>query len=107
MLCNVESAVLRFIAEPQSVTVKVGGSIELACHVEPREGSDVRWRLNGSPLTSDLTRGIIVKATGQLLVTNMTSSIASSYDCVANDSRGAVISQPADVRIAGNGHFVG
>jgi hypothetical protein len=82
------------------VTVKAGAGIELVCLTEPRDGTDVRWRLNGSPFTSDLTRGIMVRV-GQLQITNVTTSLAGSYDCVANNSRGAVISQPADVRIAG------
>lgn len=91
---------MHFVNEPQSVTVKAGAGIELVCLTEPRDGTDVRWRLNGSPFTSDLTRGIMVRV-GQLQITNVTTSLAGSYDCVANNSRGAVISQPADVRIAG------
>ena len=92
-------ATLSFVTEPQSVTVKSGSGIELVCLTESRE-ADIRWRLNGSPFTSDLTKGIIVRA-GQLQITNVTASYVGTYDCVANNSRGAIISQPADVRIAG------
>ncbi|XP_053547376.1 cell adhesion molecule-related/down-regulated by oncogenes [Bombina bombina] len=88
----------RLISEPISTVQKPGGAVTLICSVEPRE-AHISWLLNGNLLDTTLISSIEVQA-GQLTIPSLGPTQAGWYQCIANTSRGAIISNRAIVSLA-------
>lgn len=87
----------RFISEPLSTVQKPGGPVKLHCLAEP---STVRisWLFNGEKLDSRVEQ--VEVHPGSLTIFSLSPSNSGQYQCIANNSVGAIVSRPARVSIA-------
>ncbi|XP_025072094.1 cell adhesion molecule-related/down-regulated by oncogenes isoform X2 [Alligator sinensis] len=87
----------RFISEPLSTVQKPGGPVKLHCLAEP---STVRisWLFNGEKLDSRVEQ--VEVHPGSLTIFSLSPSNSGQYQCIANNSVGAIVSRPASVSIA-------
>ncbi|MEE6484497.1 hypothetical protein FKM82_013888 [Ascaphus truei] len=93
----------RFQSEPLSVVQKPGGPVALSCSAEPPQAR-VTWLFNDELLDRSQTPGVEVQP-GYLTIYSLGPSHAGRYQCIANTSRGAILSRPAIVSLAYLGDF--
>ncbi|XP_054989706.1 cell adhesion molecule-related/down-regulated by oncogenes [Sorex araneus] len=91
-----------FISEPLSAVQKLGGTVELRCSAGPVT-AHISWLHNGKRLDRSMDQIQIHQGTLTLLSLN--PSLVGSYQCVANNSVGAIVSGPAMVSTAVLGDF--
>ncbi|XP_036132921.1 cell adhesion molecule-related/down-regulated by oncogenes [Molossus molossus] len=91
-----------FVSEPLSAVQKLGGPVALHCSAKPVTAR-ITWLHNGKRLDRNVEQINIHQGTLTLLSLN--PSLLGHYQCVANNSVGAVVSGPATVSIAVLGDF--
>ncbi|XP_026361236.2 cell adhesion molecule-related/down-regulated by oncogenes [Ursus arctos] len=91
-----------FISEPLSAVQKLGGPVVLHCSANPVT-AHISWWHNGRRLDRDLEQIKIHQ--GTLTILSLSPSLSGSYQCVANNSIGAIVSGPATVSTAVLGDF--
>ncbi|XP_036894192.1 cell adhesion molecule-related/down-regulated by oncogenes isoform X2 [Sturnira hondurensis] len=103
-LCSSVSSDLApyFVSEPLSAVQKLGGPVVLHCSAKPVT-AHITWRRNGKRLERNLEQIKIHQ--GTLTILSLSPSLLGDYQCVANNSVGAVVSGPATVSIAVLGDF--
>ena len=96
-----------FTADPSSLILPFpGGTVTFACSSAGYPPPSVDWLHNGVPVTAGTRVSVtMVGAESQLRVVNVVEADTGSYQCVANNSLGQVISQTASLTIASE--FVG
>ncbi|XP_059532669.1 cell adhesion molecule-related/down-regulated by oncogenes [Myotis daubentonii] len=103
-LCSSVSSDLApyFISEPLSAVQKPGGPVVLHCSAKPVTAR-ITWLHNGKRLDRNLEQIKIHQ--GTLTILSLNPSLSGYYQCIANNSVGAVVSGPATVSIAVLGDF--
>ncbi|XP_005870949.1 PREDICTED: cell adhesion molecule-related/down-regulated by oncogenes [Myotis brandtii] len=103
-LCSSVSSDLApyFISEPLSAAQKPGGPVVLHCSAKPVT-AHITWLHNGKRLDRNLEQIKIHQ--GTLTILSLNPSLSGYYQCIANNSVGAVVSGPATVSIAVLGDF--
>ncbi|XP_054448747.1 cell adhesion molecule-related/down-regulated by oncogenes [Pteronotus mesoamericanus] len=98
-LCSPVSSDLApyFTSEPLSAVQKLGGPVVLHCSAKPVT-AHITWLHNGKRLDRSLEQVKIHQGTLTLL--SLSPSLLGHYQCVANNSVGAVVSGPATVSVA-------
>lgn len=91
-----------FTSEPLSAVQKLGGTIVLHCSARPLT-AHISWLHNGKRLDKNMEQIKIHQ--GTLTILSLNPSLLGSYQCVANNSIGAVVSGPATVSAAVLGDF--
>lgn len=91
-----------FISEPLSAVQKLGGPVVLHCSAKPVT-AHISWWHNGKRLDRNLEQIKIHQ--GTLTILSLSPSLSGSYQCVANNSVGAIVSGPATVSTAGELNF--
>uniref|UniRef100_G1KZU4 Cell adhesion molecule-related/down-regulated by oncogenes n=1 Tax=Ailuropoda melanoleuca TaxID=9646 RepID=G1KZU4_AILME len=91
-----------FISEPLSAVQKLGGPVVLHCSAKPVT-AHISWWHNGKRLDRNLEQIKIHQ--GTLTILSLSPSLSGSYQCVANNSVGAIVSGPATVSTAVLGDF--
>ncbi|KAF6277710.1 cell adhesion associated, oncogene regulated [Rhinolophus ferrumequinum] len=99
ILCSSVSSDLApyFISEPLSAVQKLGGPVVLHCSAKPTT-AHITWLHNGQRLDRNLEQIKIHR--GTLTILSLNPSLSGYYQCVANNSIGAVVSSPATVSTA-------
>ncbi|XP_044293344.1 cell adhesion molecule-related/down-regulated by oncogenes isoform X1 [Varanus komodoensis] len=87
----------RFLSEPLSTVQKPGATVKLHCSVEPST-AHVSWLFNGEKLHKKLEQ--VDTQPGFLTIFSLSPSNSGTYQCISNNSIGAIISRPATVSIA-------
>jgi len=91
-----------FTTEPTAIFANQSDSVTLHCDAEPA-GVDIWWLKDGATVTSrrsELVRGRQLRIPGWRPSTSKSpeiSSLASVYQCIANNSVGALVSRHAKV----------
>ena len=98
----------RFIEEPRTVIAKHHTKIVMRCEVEPKS-ADIRWIRNDKYINTNLEQGIEIEG-GVLIVlsfkhTKKFKHHVGTYQCVANNTAGAIRSKPAQLLRAGKTHL--
>lgn len=84
----------RFVIEPQSLFWHQGSAAAvLVCNTEPSDAS-IRWVYNGSLITTKRGTAAI---SGRLVLDSSSKWEQGRYQCIANNSEGAVLSSVAYV----------
>ncbi|CAK7317612.1 Cell adhesion molecule-related/down-regulated by oncogenes [Vulpes lagopus] len=91
-----------FISEPLSAVQKLGGPVVLHCSAKP-VNAHISWLHNGKRLDRNMEQIKIHQ--GTLTILSLNPSLSGSYQCVANNSIGAIVSSPATVSTAVLGDF--
>ncbi|XP_060036127.1 cell adhesion molecule-related/down-regulated by oncogenes isoform X2 [Erinaceus europaeus] len=91
-----------FISEPLSAVQKLGGTVVLHCSARPVT-AHISWLHNGKRLDRNMEQIKIHQ--GTLTVLSLNSSFSGSYQCIANNSIGAIVSGPAIISTAVLGDF--
>ncbi|XP_004469303.2 cell adhesion molecule-related/down-regulated by oncogenes [Dasypus novemcinctus] len=91
-----------FISEPLSAVQKLGGPVVLRCSAKPVT-AHISWLLNGNRLDRSMEQIKIHQ--GTLTILSLNPSLSGYYQCVANNSLGAIVSGPATVSTAVLGDF--
>ncbi|XP_072678725.1 cell adhesion molecule-related/down-regulated by oncogenes isoform X3 [Canis lupus baileyi] len=91
-----------FISEPLSAVQKLGGPVVLHCSAKP-VSAHISWLHNGKRLDRNMEQIKIHQ--GTLTILSLNPSLSGSYQCVANNSIGAIVSSPATVSTAVLGDF--
>lgn len=86
-----------FVSEPLSTVQKPGATVRLHCSVEPTT-AHVSWLFNGEKLHKKVEQ--VDLQPGFLTIFSLSPSNSGNYQCVANNSIGAIVSRPAAVSIA-------
>ncbi|KAL7981501.1 hypothetical protein Chor_002397 [Crotalus horridus] len=86
-----------FISEPLSTIQKPGATIKLYCSTEPST-AHLSWIFNGEKLHKKIEQ--VDPQPGSLTIFSLSPSNSGTYQCVANNSIGAIISRPATVSVA-------
>lgn len=86
-----------FISEPLSTVQKPGATIKLYCSAEPST-AHLSWIFNGEKLHKKIEQ--VDPQPGSLTIFSLSPSNSGTYQCVANNSIGAIISRPATVSVA-------
>uniref|UniRef100_A0A8C0SXC0 Cell adhesion molecule-related/down-regulated by oncogenes n=1 Tax=Canis lupus familiaris TaxID=9615 RepID=A0A8C0SXC0_CANLF len=86
-----------FISEPLSAVQKLGGPVVLHCSAKP-VSAHISWLHNGKRLDRNMEQIKIHQ--GTLTILSLNPSLSGSYQCVANNSIGAIVSSPATVSTA-------
>ncbi|KAK9395086.1 cell adhesion molecule-related [Crotalus adamanteus] len=86
-----------FISEPLSTIQKPGATIKLYCSTEPST-AHFSWIFNGEKLHKKIEQ--VDPQPGSLTIFSLSPSNSGTYQCVANNSIGAIISRPATVSVA-------
>ncbi|XP_010959971.2 cell adhesion molecule-related/down-regulated by oncogenes [Camelus bactrianus] len=104
ILCSSVSSDLApfFTSEPLSAVQKLGGPVVLHCSAKPVT-AHISWLHNGKRL--DRNEDQIKVHRGTLTILSLNPSLSGDYQCIANNSVGAVVSGPATVSIAVLGDF--
>lgn len=105
ILCSSVSSDLApyFISEPLSAVQKLGGPVVLHCSAKPVT-THITWLHNGKRLDRNLEQIKIHQ--GTLTILSFNPSLSGYYQCIANNSVGAIVSSPATVSTAGEFNFV-
>lgn len=92
-----------FISEPLSAVQKLSGPIELYCSAKP-----VTTHISRSHNVKNRreTWNILRFIRGLWQFFSLNSSLLGYYQCLANNSIGAIVSGPATVSVAGEFNFV-
>ncbi|KAM4703952.1 cell adhesion molecule-related/down-regulated by oncogenes isoform 2-T4 [Rhinophrynus dorsalis] len=88
----------RFTSEPLSTVQKPGGPITLLCTAEP-PWAHISWLFNGVLLDRTQIQGVDFHP-GYLTISSLGPPHVGLYQCIANTSRGAILSRPATVSLA-------
>ncbi|XP_030873682.1 cell adhesion molecule-related/down-regulated by oncogenes-like [Leptonychotes weddellii] len=91
-----------FVSEPLSAVQKLGGPIVLRCSAKPVT-AHISWLHNGKRLDRNMEQIEIHQ--GTLTILSLNPSLSGSYQCIANNSIGAIVSSPATVATAVLGDF--
>ncbi|XP_010626959.1 cell adhesion molecule-related/down-regulated by oncogenes isoform X1 [Fukomys damarensis] len=91
-----------FISEPLSTVQKLGGPVILHCSAKPMT-AHISWLHNGKRLDRNMEQIKIHQ--GALTILSLNPFLSGYYQCIANNSIGAVLSGPATVSIAVLGDF--
>ncbi|XP_062053289.1 cell adhesion molecule-related/down-regulated by oncogenes isoform X1 [Lepus europaeus] len=91
-----------FISEPVSAVQKLGGPVVLRCSAKPLT-THISWLHNGRRLDRNMEQ--IKVHEGTLTILSLNPSLSGSYQCIANNSIGAIVSGPATVSTAVLGDF--
>ncbi|XP_019514406.1 PREDICTED: cell adhesion molecule-related/down-regulated by oncogenes-like [Hipposideros armiger] len=91
-----------FISEPLSAVQKLGGPVVLHCSAKPVT-AHITWLHNGKRLDRNLEQIKIHQ--GTLTILSFNPSLSGYYQCIANNSVGAIVSSPATVSTAVLGDF--
>ncbi|PNJ75261.1 CDON isoform 4, partial [Pongo abelii] len=104
ILCSSVSSDLApyFTSEPLSAVQKLGGPVVLHCSAKPVT-TRISWLHNGKKLDGNLEHIKIHQ--GTLTILSLNSSLLGYYQCLANNSIGAIVSGPATVSAAVLGDF--
>ncbi|KAM5226219.1 cell adhesion molecule-related/down-regulated by oncogenes isoform 1-T5 [Hipposideros larvatus] len=104
ILCSSVSSDLApyFISEPLSAVQKLGGPVVLHCSAKPVT-AHITWLHNGKRLDRNLEQIKIHQ--GTLTILSFNPSLSGYYQCIANNSVGAIVSSPATVSTAVLGDF--
>nr|XP_003472739.1 cell adhesion molecule-related/down-regulated by oncogenes [Cavia porcellus] len=104
ILCSSVSSDLApyFISEPLSAIQKLGGPVTLHCSAKPVTAY-ISWLHNGKRLDKNTEQMELQR--GTLTILSLNPSLSGYYQCIANNSIGAVVSSPAAVSIAVLGDF--
>ncbi|XP_012519517.1 PREDICTED: cell adhesion molecule-related/down-regulated by oncogenes [Propithecus coquereli] len=104
ILCSSVSSDLApyFISGPLSAIQKLGGPVVLHCSAKPVT-AHISWLHNGKRLDRNMEH--IQIHGGTLTISSLSPSLSGSYQCVANNSVGAIVSGPATVSTAILGDF--
>uniref|UniRef100_H0WZH7 Cell adhesion molecule-related/down-regulated by oncogenes n=2 Tax=Otolemur garnettii TaxID=30611 RepID=H0WZH7_OTOGA len=104
MLCSSVSSDLApyFISEPLSAIQKLGGPVVLHCSAKPVT-AHISWLHDGKRLDRNTEHMQIHR--GTLTISSLSPPLLGSYQCIANNSVGAVVSGPAKVSTAILGDF--
>ncbi|XP_070313469.1 cell adhesion molecule-related/down-regulated by oncogenes isoform X2 [Odocoileus virginianus] len=104
MLCASVSPDLApyFVSEPLSAVQKPGGPVALHCSAKPVTAR-ISWLHNGKRLDRNVEQ--IKVHQGTLTILSLNPSLAGYYQCVANNSIGAILSGPATISTAVLGDF--
>ncbi|XP_040848641.1 cell adhesion molecule-related/down-regulated by oncogenes [Ochotona curzoniae] len=99
LLCSSASSDLApaFISEPVSAVQKLGGPVVLHCSAKPLT-AHISWLHNGRRLDRNVEQ--VKMREGTLTIFSLNPSLSGSYQCVANNSVGAIVSGPATVSTA-------
>lgn len=89
----VEGEMPHFVAEPQSVFWHQGSTVALECNTEP-SNARIGWLYNGSLIT---TKWGTAARGGRLVLDSSSKWEEGPYQCIANNSDGAVLSSAAYV----------
>lgn len=92
-----------FISEPLSAVQKVGGPVVLHCSAKPVTAR-ISWLHNGKRLDRNVEQ--IKVHQGTLTILSLNPSLSGYYQCIANNSIGAIVSGPATISTAGESDFV-
>ena len=77
-----------------------GSSVTISCIVDGEPTPSVRWIMNGSPLnTSGNSRISFTNNSEQLIITNVNRVDSGEYLCVAQNSRGKVLSNVSTLSV--------
>ncbi|XP_053125630.1 cell adhesion molecule-related/down-regulated by oncogenes isoform X2 [Hemicordylus capensis] len=87
----------RFVSEPLSTIQKPGATVQLNCSAEP-PAVHISWLFNGEKLHKKVDQ--VDVQPGLLTIFSLSPSNAGIYQCIANNSIGAIISRPATVSVA-------
>nr|XP_014971558.2 cell adhesion molecule-related/down-regulated by oncogenes isoform X1 [Macaca mulatta]XP_014971560.2 cell adhesion molecule-related/down-regulated by oncogenes isoform X1 [Macaca mulatta]XP_014971561.2 cell adhesion molecule-related/down-regulated by oncogenes isoform X1 [Macaca mulatta]XP_028689976.1 cell adhesion molecule-related/down-regulated by oncogenes isoform X1 [Macaca mulatta] len=103
-LCSSVSSDLApyFTSEPLSTVQKLGGPVVLHCSAKPGT-THISWLHNGKKLDGNMEHTKIHQ--GTLTILSLNSSLLGYYQCLANNSIGAIVSGPATVSVAVLGDF--
>lgn len=96
--CSIADLAPYFISEPVSAVQKLGSPVVLHCSAKPVTAR-ISWLHNGKRLDRNTEQIKIHR--GTLTILSLNPSLAGCYQCVANNSVGAVVSGPATVSAAG------
>ncbi|XP_037697830.1 cell adhesion molecule-related/down-regulated by oncogenes [Choloepus didactylus] len=104
ILCSSVSSDLPpyFISEPLSAVQKLGGPIVLHCSAKPVT-AHISWLFNGKRLDRNMEEIKIHQ--GTLTILSLNPFLSGSYQCIANNSIGAIVSGPATISPAVLGDF--
>ncbi|XP_074072485.1 cell adhesion molecule-related/down-regulated by oncogenes isoform X3 [Macrotis lagotis] len=104
ILCSSVSSDLvpRFISEPHSIVQKLGEPVRLQCSAQPVT-VHISWLLNGKKFNRNVEQ--IEVQQGTLRILSLSPSLSGQYQCIANNSIGAIVSKPATVSIGGLSDF--
>lgn len=104
ILCSSVSSDLApyFISEPLSAVQKLGRPVVLHCSAKPVTAR-ISWLHNGKRLDRNTEQIKIHR--GTLTILSLNPSLSGCYQCVANNSVGAIVSSPATVSAAALGDF--
>ncbi|XP_053223798.1 cell adhesion molecule-related/down-regulated by oncogenes isoform X1 [Podarcis raffonei] len=86
-----------FVSEPLSTIQKPGATVKLHCTAEPST-AHVAWLFNGEKLHKKVEQ--VDSQPGYLTIFSLSPSNSGVYQCIVNNSIGAIISRPATVSIA-------
>lgn len=96
--CSTVDLAPYFISEPLSAVQKLGRPVVLHCSAKPVTAR-ISWLHNGKRLDRNTEQIKIHR--GTLTILSLNPSLSGCYQCVANNSVGAVVSGPATVSAAG------
>ncbi|XP_051012113.1 cell adhesion molecule-related/down-regulated by oncogenes isoform X1 [Acomys russatus] len=104
ILCSSVSSDLApyFISEPLSAVQKLGRPVVLHCSAKPVTAR-ISWLHNGKRLDRSMEQIKIHQ--GTLTILSLNPSLSGCYQCIANNSIGAILSGPATVSTAALGDF--
>ncbi|OWK17557.1 CDON, partial [Cervus elaphus hippelaphus] len=91
-----------FVSEPLSAVQKPGGPVALHCSAKPVT-AHISWLHNGKRLDRNVEQ--IKVHQGTLTILSLNPSLAGYYQCIANNSIGAILSGPATISTAVLGDF--
>ncbi|XP_033027728.1 cell adhesion molecule-related/down-regulated by oncogenes isoform X2 [Lacerta agilis] len=86
-----------FVSEPLSTIQKPGATVKLHCTAEPST-AHVAWLFNGEKLHKKVEQ--VDSQPGYHTIFSLSPSNSGVYQCIVNNSIGAIISRPATVSIA-------
>ena len=85
--------------QPQDGPVTEGDNVTLSCNASGDPLSTITWTRNGSVLNSSVPRISLGAESRELTITNISRTDSGEYRCVANNSEGTNISQPATLDV--------
>uniref|UniRef100_A0A8D0G5P4 Cell adhesion molecule-related/down-regulated by oncogenes n=1 Tax=Sphenodon punctatus TaxID=8508 RepID=A0A8D0G5P4_SPHPU len=97
VLFSATNLIPHFISEPLSTTQKAGGTVKLHCSADPST-AHISWWFNGEKLHSSVEQVEVQQ--GSLTIFSLNASNSGLYQCIVNNSFGALISRPATISIA-------
>ncbi|OBS78399.1 hypothetical protein A6R68_19210 [Neotoma lepida] len=100
--CSLADLAPYFISEPLSAVQKLGRPVVLHCSAKPVTAR-ISWLHNGKRLDRNTEQIKIHR--GTLTILSLNPSLSGCYQCIANNSIGAIVSGPATVSTAALGDF--